>query len=65
MSFGQTSNDEFSVEYLKIISFELMHPYNILNVPQIVKLAAIKKDNNNKYLVFNTNFDIRRSVQMT
>ena len=37
-----------------------MHPYNTLNVPQIVK-----KGNNNKYLTFNTNFDIQRSVQMT
>ena len=42
-------------------SFELMYPYDTLNVPHI----AVKKDNNNKYLTFNTNFDIRRSVQMT
>ena len=48
-----------------MISFELMHFYNTLNVPQIVKLITVKKDNNNKYLTFNTNFDIRRSVQMT
>ena len=46
-----------------MISFELMHPYNTLNVPQIIKLTAVKKDNNNKYLAFNTNFDIQRPVQ--
>ena len=28
-------------------------------------MAAGKNDNNNKYLTFNTNFDIQRSVQMT
>ena len=35
-----------------------MHTYNTLNVSQIVDLVAVKKDNNNKYLTFNTNFDI-------
>ena len=28
-------------------------------------MAAFKKDNNNEYLTFNTNFDIGRLVQMT
>ena len=48
-----------------MISFELGHHYDTLNVPQIVKLSHVKKDNNNKYLKFNTNFNIQRSVQMT
>ena len=39
-----------------------MHLYDTFNVTQIVKLAAIKKGSNNKYLTFNTYFDIRRSV---
>ena len=30
-----------------------MHPYDPLNVPQIVK-PAVKKDNNKNYLRFNT-----------
>ena len=71
------SNDKFSVECLvwffqptwksdlKMSSFELMHPSTTFNVSQIVKLGAVKKDNNNKYLTFNTNFNIWRSVQMT
>ena len=45
--------------------FGLMHPYNTLNVPQAVKSIAIKKDNNNKYLTFNSNFNILRFVQTT
>ena len=36
---------------LKMVSFELMNPYNTLNS------ATVKKDNNNKYLTLNTNFD--------
>ena len=44
--------------------FWVRHPYNTLNVPQIVKLGRSKKDNN-KYLTFNTNFNIQHSVQMT
>ena len=33
--------------------------------PKLENSAAVKKDNNNKYLTFNTNFDIQRPVQMT
>ena len=29
--------------------------------PKLQNSAAVKKDNNNKYLTFNTNFDIRHS----
>ena len=38
--------------------------FNTLNVPQIVKNGGSYKGNNNKYLTFNTNFDIRHPVQM-
>ena len=48
-----------------MISFELMHPYNNLNMPKIVKLGRWKITINSKYLIFNANFDIWRSVQMT
>ena len=50
------------VQITKMISFELMHPYNTLNVPQIVKLGC-------SYFLtkqtFDTKFVIWRSVQMT
>ena len=57
-------NDQFSVECL----FWFFQPTqkSDLKVLQITKnWAAVKKDSNNKYLTFNTNFDILRSVQMT
>ena len=41
-----------------------MHPYNTLNVPQIVKISWGYKDNNNKYLTFNSNFDIGHPLQI-
>ena len=49
-----------------MISFELMHPYSTLNVLQIIKLGCSeKKNNNNKYVTFNINLNVLRSVQMT
>ena len=39
-----------------------MHLYNILNVPQIVKLDRSWKYNSNKYLIFNTNFEIMGAI---
>ena len=33
--------------------------------PKLLNLVTVKKDNNNKHLTFNTNFNIRCSVQMT
>ena len=48
-----------------MISFQLSHPYNTLNVSQIVNLDWSLNDKNNKYLAFYANFDIQLLNDMT
>ena len=61
----RASNDEFSVECL--FWFFQSTWISDLKVVQITKndLFWVKKDNNNKNLTFRTNFNIRRTIQMT
>ena len=51
-------SDLKEVQFTQNYLFWLRHPYNTLKVPQISKLAVVKKHKNNKYSKFYAKFVI-------